>query len=88
MIPCPRHGITDDVSLLDLCDSTVLPVKTRIHRIKILRIHAVLRKTEGVAKSLIMHQLAFAEEFEGLADVGVVYHTEQVVVCDASLLLC
>ncbi len=35
-----------------------------------------------------MHQLAFAEEFEGLADVGVVDHTEQIIVGHAGLLLC
>ena len=64
------------------------PVKARVNRVKILRVHRVLSHTEGVSKPLIMHQLAFAEEFEGLAYVGVVYHTEQVVVGDACLLLC
>jgi hypothetical protein len=36
MIPCLGHGITDDVSLLDLCDSTVLSVKAGIYRIEVL----------------------------------------------------
>ena len=35
-----------------------------------------------------MHQLALAEELEGLADVGVVYHSEQIVVGHAGFLLC
>ena len=35
-----------------------------------------------------MHKLALAEEFEGLADVGVVDEAEQVIVGDARLLLC
>ena len=34
-----------------------------------------------------MHDLALAEEFEGLADVGVVDHADQVVVGHARLLL-
>ena len=35
-----------------------------------------------------MHQLALAKELEGLADVGVVDHAEQIVVRHARFLLC
>lgn len=65
-----------------------LPVKARICGVKVLRVHAVLSQTEGVAKALVMDELAFAEEFEGLADVGVVDHSDKVVVGDACFLLC
>ena len=35
-----------------------------------------------------MDELALTEEFEGLADVGVVDHSDKVVVGDACFLLC
>ena len=66
----------------------MLLIKARIYRVEILRIHAVLSETQGVAKALVMDELALTEEFEGLADVGVVDHSDKVVVGDACFLLC
>ena len=48
----------------------------------------ILRDTDGVAEPLIVHDLALAEEFDRLLDVGIVNHTQDVVIGYASLLLC
>ena len=76
-----------DASLSEFALKTLF-IKTRIHRIKILRIQPVLRDAQGIAKPLIMDDLALAEVFERLANVGVVDKTDEVVVGHARLLLC
>lgn len=48
----------------------------------------LLRDAEGFGESLIVDYLSCAEEFDGLADVGIVGEAENVVVGGASLLLC
>lgn len=48
----------------------------------------ILRDTEGIAEALIMHNLALAQEFDGLTHVGIVGHTQNVIVGHARLLLC
>ena len=66
----------------------LLFIKTGVDRVEILGIHAVLRQTKGIAEALIMDELALAKELEGLADVGIVYHSQKVVIGNARLLLC
>ena len=68
--------------------SCSLAVKRRIDRIEIFGIQIVLRDADGIAKSLIMHELTLAQEFDRLADVGIVTQTQNVVVRRARLLLC
>ena len=63
-------------------------IKAWVESVEILGIHAVLSETDSVAKPLIMHKLAFAQEFERLAHVRVVNHSQKVVVGHARLLLC
>ena len=48
----------------------------------------ILRDADSVAKSLIMHDLALAEEFNWLFDVGIVDEAHDIVVGYARLLLC
>ena len=47
----------------------------------------ILCDTEGIAKSLKMRDLPLAQEFDGVADVGVVYETENIIIGYARLLL-
>lgn len=63
-------------------------VKGGIESIKILRIQIVLRDTECLAEALIMHDLAFAKEFDGFAYIGIVYKAQNIVIGNTSFLLC
>ena len=55
--------------------------------VEVLRVEVILRDAEGVAEALIMHDLALAEEFDHVVDVGVVGQTQDIVVGRARLLL-
>ena len=39
-------------------------------------------------KALIMHQLTLTKELDGILDIGVIHQAEDIVVGNASLLLC
>jgi len=62
-------------------------VKRRVECVEILAVEFILNDSHGVAKSLEMHDLALAEESEGIGDVGIIRETDEVVVGHASLLL-
>ena len=47
----------------------------------------ILRDADGIAEALIMDDLALAQVLDGIAHVGIVNKTEDVVVGDARLLL-
>ena len=63
-------------------------IKRRIERVEILTVKMLLRDAECLAKALIMHDLSFAQIFNGIAHVGIVAQTQNIVVGDTSLLLC
>ena len=63
-------------------------VKARIYRVEILRVHAVLSKTEGIGEPLIMNDLALAEIFYGVANVGIIHKSQDIIVGHARFLLC
>ncbi len=63
-------------------------VEGRVDRVKVLGIEIILCNANGVAEALIVHELALAQEFDRLADVGVITQTQNVVVRRARLLLC
>ena len=65
-----------------------LPVKARIYRVEVLRVHAVLSKTESVGEPLIMNDLALAEIFYGVANVGIIHKSQDIIVGHARFLLC
>ena len=48
----------------------------------------VLRNAEGIAKALVMHDLALTEIFDGIAHVGIIRQTQNIVIGHARLLLC
>ena len=56
--------------------------------IKILGIQAILGKTKGIAEALIVNYLTFAEKFERLTHIGIVYHAQKIVIGNTRLLLC
>ena len=63
-------------------------VKGRVVSVEIFGIQIVLRDAEGVTEALIMHKLALAQKFDGLAHVGIVAKAQDVVIGRARLLLC
>ena len=48
----------------------------------------ILRDADGVGEALIVNDLALAQIFDGIANVGIVGQTQDIVVGDACLLLC
>ena len=65
-----------------------LLIKRRVARVEVLGVEMLLSDTDAVAEALIMHDLALAEEFYRVADVGIVGEAENVIVGRARLLLC
>ena len=63
-------------------------VEGRVVGVEIARIHVLLSDAQGITKALIVHKLTLAQIAQGVAHVGVVAKANQVVVGDASLLLC
>ena len=63
-------------------------VKGRIESVKILGVKVILRDAQSLAESLVMHDLSLAKELDGIANVGVIYETQNVVVGHPRLLLC
>ena len=55
--------------------------------VEVFGVEVILRDAEGIGKALIMHDLALAEEFDHVVDVGVVRQTQDIVVGRARLLL-
>ena len=64
-----------------------LLVKRGVKGVDILAVEFVHRKAQRIAEALVVNDLALAQELDGIADVGVVDHTKDVVVGHARLLL-
>ena len=62
-------------------------VKGGIEGVKIFAVEIILCDAQRVAEALEVHQLALAQEFDGVAHVGVVDQAQDVVVGHAGLLL-
>lgn len=62
-------------------------IKRGVECVEILAVEFILNDSHGVAEALEMHDLAFAEEAQGIGDVGVVGEAYEVVVGHARLLL-
>ena len=67
---------------------TALRIERRVVGVEVLGIQMVLGDAEGVAKTLIMHDLPLAKELNGVAYVGIVRQAQNVVVGGACFLLC
>lgn len=67
--------------------SLCLFIKRRVRKIDIFLIHLIFGKGYGFAKPLEMDNLPLTEESNHVGDIRIVTHTQNVVVCDARLLL-
>ena len=65
-----------------------LLIKRRIASVEILGVEVILSYADAVGEALIVHDLALAEEFYRIANVGVVGEAQNVVIGRARLLLC
>ena len=63
-------------------------VKRGVEGIKVFAVEVLLRDAEGIGEALIVHDLAFAQIFDGVAHVGIVAQAQNVVVGHARLLFC
>ena len=48
----------------------------------------LLHVGQSLGKALVMHDLALAKEFYGIAHVGVIHKTKYIVIGGSRLLLC
>ena len=62
-------------------------IELRVPAVKVLCIHIILCDTERLAEALVMHDLALAQEFDGVAHVGIIGQAQDVVIGHARLLL-
>ena len=63
-------------------------VERGIKSVEVLLVELILRDAQAFAKALVMDNLAFAEELDGLADIGIVDQPQDVIIGRACLLLC
>ena len=80
----PRLGLQS--GLFFVCRANF--IKRRIASVEILSVEIILRDAQSIAEALVVNDLAGAEEFDRVADVGIVRKAQDVVVGSASLLLC
>ena len=66
----------------------ILFIKRRIDRVEIFRIQIILSYPESLGESLIMNHLTCPEEFDRIANIGIIYKTKQIVIGRTRLLLC
>ena len=67
---------------------SVLLIKRRVASVEILGVKVILSDADAVAEALIVNDLALAEIFYRIADIGIVRETQNVVISRARLLLC
>ena len=65
-----------------------LPPEGGIEGVEIAGVEVILNHAEGFAKPLIMDDLPFPEEADGIAHVRLLHQTQDVVVGGAGFLLC
>ena len=63
-------------------------VKGRIECVKILGIQIILDYAKPFAEPLEMNDLALSEESNGVNNVRVIYHSQNIVIGGAGFLLC
>ena len=63
-------------------------VEAGVDGIEVLAVKLILGNSEGVGEPLVMHDLPLTQELDGIPHVGIIHQAENVIVGDASLLLC
>ena len=71
---------------LSLLTSAAL-IEGGVAGVEVLGIEVILGDAEGIGKALIMHDLALAQEFDDVVDVGIVREAKDIVVGGSRLLL-
>ena len=73
--------------MLFLLFTVALLIKARIEGVEVLLIQPIGRQTQALAEALVMHDLAFAQEFDRIAHIGIVNQTQDIVIGRSGLLL-
>lgn len=63
-------------------------IEFRVKRVEVLGIQVIRYYAERFAESLEMYDFPFAEEFDRISYIGIVYETEDVVIGSSCFLLC
>jgi len=63
-------------------------IKLRIPAVEVLFVCFILRNSKCFAEALIVNYLAFTEEADCIANVGVIDQSEYIIVCYPCFLLC
>ena len=65
-----------------------LSVVGGIDRVEVFAVHSVLCNAQSIAEALVVHKLTLAQIFDGVAHVGIVHKTKDVVIGHTRFLLC
>lgn len=63
-------------------------VEFRIERVEILGIQVVLHDPERFTEPLKVNDFPFAEEFDRISYIGIVYETKDIVIGSSGFLFC
>ena len=63
-------------------------IKRRVEGVEILRVQPVGGQAERFTETLVMHNLPCTQEFDRVADIRVIAHTQNVVIGGARFLFC
>ncbi len=63
-------------------------IKGGIESIEVTGIQFILNQTQPFAKALVMDDFTFAQEFNGIPDVGIVGKAENVIISSPCFLFC
>ena len=63
-------------------------VKRRIKGVEIFAVEVLLRDAEGVAEALVVHNLTLTQILDGIAHIGIIAQTQNIIVGYTSFLLC
>ena len=63
-------------------------IEGRIEGVEVLLVELILGNAQAFAEALIVDDLAFAQELDGLADIGIIDQPQDVVISSARLLFC
>ena len=63
-------------------------IKGRIEGVEVLFVQLILGNAQTFAETLIVDDLTFTQELDGLTDIGIIDQTQDIVVSSARLLFC
>ena len=63
-------------------------IKRGVEGVEVLFVELILCDTQAFAETLVVDDLALTQELDGLADIGIIDQTQDVVISSARLLFC